>query len=216
MALLELKGVSLLTNGVERVASVTASVDAGQLVAIVGPNGSGKSSLLGLMAGLLTPTHGSVLLDGRLVSSMRLRELACQRAWLGQSTAGADSFTVAEILNWGRSFVARETIDAPTALDDVVEVFEVQDLMTARLHRLSGGQRQRVHLARIWLQGARITLLDEPDSSLDETGRSMLRGAVQACVRAGRTVVLVTHDRGWAMSEADLVWEVRAGRIVVG
>ncbi|MCH9796831.1 MAG: ATP-binding cassette domain-containing protein, partial [Actinomycetia bacterium] len=54
MALLELKGVSLLTSGVERVASVTASVDAGQLVAIVGPNGSGKSSLLGLMAGLLT------------------------------------------------------------------------------------------------------------------------------------------------------------------
>ena len=98
MALLELKGVSLLTSGVERVASVTASVDAGQLVAIVGPNGSGKSSLLGLMAGLLTPTRGSVLLDGRLVSSMRLRELACQRAWLGQSTAGADSFTVAEIL----------------------------------------------------------------------------------------------------------------------
>ncbi|MCH9851051.1 MAG: ABC transporter ATP-binding protein, partial [Actinomycetia bacterium] len=70
MALLELKGVSLLTSGVERVASVTASVDAGQLVAIVGPNGSGKSSLLGLMAGLLTPTRGSVLLDGRLVSSM--------------------------------------------------------------------------------------------------------------------------------------------------
>ena len=96
------------------------------------------------------------------------------------------------------------------------EVFEVQDLMTARLHRLSGGQRQRVHLARIWLQGAPITLLDEPDSSLDETGRSMLRGAVQECVRAGRTVVLVTHDRGWAMSEADLVWEVFAGRIVVG
>ena len=92
MALLELKGVSLLTNGVERVASVSASVDAGQLVAIVGPNGSGKSSLLGLMAGLLTPTRGSVLLDGRLVSSMGLRELACQRAWLGQIDAGRRQF----------------------------------------------------------------------------------------------------------------------------
>ena len=109
-----------------------------------------------------------------------------------------------------------ERIDAQTALDEVVRAFEVQDLMTARLYRLSSGQRQRAHLARIWLQGALITLLDEPDSSLDETGRSMLRGAVQACVRAGRTVVLVTHDRGWAMSEADLVWEVCAGRIVVG
>ena len=123
---------------------------------------------------------------------------------------------MAEVLNWGRSFAAGDTIDAPTALDEVLGVFEVQDLMTARLYRLSGGQRQRVHLARIWLQGARITLLDEPDSSLDETGRSMLRGAVQECVRAGRTVVLVTHDRGWAMSEADLVWEVCAGRIDVG
>lgn len=215
MALLELKGVSLLTSGVERVASVSASVDAGQLVAIVGPNGSGKSSLLGLMAGLLTPTRGSVLLDGRLVSSMGLRELASQRAWLGQSTPGADSFTVEEVLNWGRSFVARETIDALTPLDEVVGVFDVQHLMAARLHRLSGGERQRAHLARIWLQGTRLTLLDEPDSSLDETGRSMLRGAVQAFVRAGRTVVLVTHDRGWAMSQADLVWEVRAGRIIV-
>ena len=216
MALLELKGVSLLTGGVERVASVSVSVDTGQFVAIVGPNGSGKSSLLGLMAGLFTPTRGSVLLDGRLVFNMGLRELATERAWLGQSTPGADNFTVAEVLNWGRSFVAGDTIDTQTALDEVVGVFEVQDLMTARLHRLSGGQRQRAHLARIWLQGARITLLDEPDSSLDETGRSMLRGAVQACVRAGRAVVLVTHDRGWAMSEADLVWEVRAGRIVVG
>ena len=117
MALLELKGVSLLTSGVERVASVTASVDAGQLVAIVGPNGSGKSSLLGLMAGLLTPTRGSVLLDGRLLSKMGLRELATERAWLGQSTPGADNFSVAEVLNWGRSFVAGETSDAQTALD---------------------------------------------------------------------------------------------------
>ena len=145
MALLELKGVSLLTNGVERVASVSASVDTGQLVAIVGPNGSGKSSLLGLMAGLLTPTRGSVLLDGRLVSNMGLRELATERAWLGQSTPGADTFTVAEVLNWGRSFAARETIDAQTAPDEVVRAFEVQDLMTARLYRLSSGQRQRTH-----------------------------------------------------------------------
>ena len=159
MALLELKGVSLLTSDVERVASVSVSVDTGQFVAIVGPNGSGKSSLLGLMAGLFAPTRGSVLLDGRLVFNMGLRELATERAWLGQSTPGADNFTVAEVLNWGRSFVAGETIDTQTALDEVVEVFEVQDLMTARLHRLSGGQRQESTKRKIAARIKKRTLL---------------------------------------------------------
>ncbi len=101
MTSLALQNLSLTTGGALRVDQVNAHVTPGRLIAIVGANGSGKSSLLSLMAGHLTPSSGQVLLDGQPVSSLTPMQRARQLAWLGQSTPGAETFAVRDVVGWG-------------------------------------------------------------------------------------------------------------------
>lgn len=202
---MELRDLSLITGGALRVDRVSAHVAPGRLIAIVGANGSGKSSLLSLMAGHLSPTLGQVLLTGQPVASLTPAERARQLAWLGQSTPGADSFAVRDVVAWG----AAAHFDPAAAIERV----GLSHLTAAPLGSLSGGERQRAHIARVWAQGAPITLLDEPDASLDVFGRQLLRELITEKVNAGQSVVIITHDRQWATSAANEVWVMDAGHL---
>lgn len=211
--LMELWDLSLTTGGAVRVDRVNAQVTPGRLTAIVGANGSGKSSLLSLMAGHLRPTSGQVLLAGQPIGELSPAESARQLAWLGQSTPGADSFAVRDVVAWGTA--ARQTQQDTAHLDLVESIDRVglSHLANAPLGSLSGGERQRAHIARVWLQATPITLLDEPDASLDESGRQLLRQLITEKVNAGHSVVIITHDRHWASSAANEVWVMDAGRL---
>lgn len=211
MTHMELRNVTLTTGSVIRVDDLSADVEAGHLIAIIGANGSGKSSLLSLMAGQLAPTSGEVLVDGQSVSSLPPAVRARHLAWLGQVTTGADSYAVRDVVAWGR--VARSKGEVATAVNpaDVIELVGLSQLANAPMGSLSGGERQRVHIARVWVQAAPITLLDEPDASLDQAGRLLLRQLITDKRNAGHTIVTVTHDRGWAASAADHVWVMDAG-----
>lgn len=202
---MELRDLSLTTGGALRVDRVSAHVNPGRLIAIVGANGSGKSSLLSLMAGHLRPTSGQVLLAGQPVCSLTPAERARQLAWLGQSTPGADSFAVRDVVAWG----AAARFDPAAAIERV----GLSHLTDAPLGSLSGGERQRAQIARIWVQAAPITLLDEPDASLDESARQLLRDLITEKVNAGQSVVIITHDRQWATSAAHEVWVMDAGHL---
>ena len=210
---MELRDISLTTGGALRVDHVDAYVAHGRLIAIVGANGSGKSSLLSLMAGHIAPTSGQVLVAGQLLGSLTPAERARQLAWLGQSTPGADSFTVRDVVAWGVASHPKSQRPAHPDPAEAIDRVGLTHFAGAPLGSLSGGERQRAHIARVWVQNAPITLLDEPDASLDESGRELLRGLMNEKVNNGHAVVIITHDRQWATNTADELWVMDAGRL---
>ncbi len=212
MSAMELTDVSLTTGYQVRLDRISARVTGGRLIAIVGHNGSGKSSLLSVMAGQLAPSSGTVTLDHRPLADFSALERARQLAWLGQSTPGAEAYSVRDVVSWG-CICHRESTDQSEITTAMIEALGLTHLSEAPLGSLSGGERLRVHIARIWAQAAPITLLDEPDASLDDAGRALLRGAITTKVQGEHTIVIVTHDRTWAQQAADEVWVMEAGRI---
>jgi len=202
--------LTLRTAGVTRVNAVNAEVPAGSVVAIVGANGSGKSSLMDLMAGMAEPTSGSITLGGQPLASYSPRELARQRAWLGQTTPGAGDYPVREVIAWARGKTNDDAASRPS-VENLAAALGLTDLMDAPLRRLSGGERQRTHLARIWLQDAPVTFLDEPDASLDTQGRELLHRLIDDKRARGHAIVIVTHDRDWAVATADHIWVMDHG-----
>lgn len=215
MTRLELVDTTLSTGGATRVLEVSTTIHQPGLTAIVGDNGSGKSSLLSLLAGQVAPTSGRVLLDGRPIQEVPPRQRATQVSWLAQSTPGADTFAVRDVVGWGTTAAHRKenATTVPTS-DQALEQFGLAHLSDAPLGSLSGGERQRVHLARVWVQAAPITLLDEPDANLDVEARRFLRTMIESKVHHGHAIVIVTHDRAWANDAADHVWVMQAGRLI--
>lgn len=211
MTKLELDAATLTTAGVVRVHEVNAVISAAGLIRVIGANGSGKSSLLGLMSGHLQPTSGSVLVDQQNVADLSALARAHHLAWLGQSTPGAEQFSVRDVVSWGH--IGRAP-GQPTWQDEMTELIGqvgLDSLIDAPLASLSGGERQRVHIARVWLQAAPITLLDEPDANLDREARRILERLITSKVAGGGCVVMVTHDRDWAQASADELWVMDAG-----
>jgi NitT/TauT family transport system ATP-binding protein len=186
---------------------VTLTVGQGEFLALVGANGTGKSTLLRLMAGLLQPDAGSVVIDGRPVAGPDPRVgLVFQEPRLlpWRSTVDNVAFPL-ELAGWSRPrrrARAREmmTLVGLRGVDDV------------RPHQLSGGLRQRAGLARALALEPAVLLLDEPFSALDALTRERLNVQLQSIWReTGTSVVLVTHAISEAIFLADRV-AVIAGR----
>ena len=179
---------------------VSFDVPQGAFVSIVGPSGSGKTTLLGLLAGLDTPSQGTVSLDGEEVGSLD----EDRRAKLRGEKVGYvfQSFQLIPTLT------ALENVQVPLELSGAVSAKEAtsraRDLLTRvglgdRTHhfpqQLSGGEQQRVALARAFVNEPRILFADEPTGNLDGTTGERIVELLQALNRErGCTIVLVTHD----------------------
>ncbi len=195
---------------------VNFEIPTGAYVAIVGPSGSGKTTLLGLLAGLDTPSRGSVLLDGANLTSMTEDERARLR---GEKV--------------GFIFQSFQLIPTLTALENVQVPLELQGDSRAgararevldrvglgdRMHhfptQLSGGEQQRVAIARAFANAPRILFADEPTGNLDGGTGSRIVDLLESLNReSGATVVLVTHDPAVAARAARTI-RLRDGVIV--
>lgn len=171
------------------VEDVTLTIDPGTSAAILGPNGSGKSTMLDLMAGLRSPTAGSldVSVPPHGVSYV-LQRLDARQAL---------PVTVDEVLTMGRyghrGLVGRLTKVDHEAIDRAAERAEVTELRRRRFHKLSGGQRQRVLLAQALAAEPGLLLLDEPITGLDLASQDRILAIVAEETDRGTTVVLTTH-----------------------
>ncbi|HEY6554404.1 MAG TPA: ABC transporter ATP-binding protein, partial [Vicinamibacteria bacterium] len=210
------KRVSLgYDDGTLALRDIDLEIAPGQCVAVVGPSGAGKTSLLGMVARLIDPTKGGVLLDGR---DLRDIELSALRSHIGVVTQDTYLFhaSVLENLKYARPDATSEQIeDAARAAqihDFLAELPDGYDTIVGeRGYRLSGGQRQRLALTRAILKDARILLLDEPTNSLDSASEALVQRALRPLL-AGRTSLWVTH-RLSAVREADLIVVLDQGRI---
>jgi putative ABC transport system ATP-binding protein len=216
---LEVRDVSKSVNGPEGrldiLTDVAMQVNTGESFAIVGASGSGKTTLLGLLAGLDTPTRGSIRLDGH--SLEQLNEEA--RADLRRRLVGFvfQSFHLLPALTAEQNVMLPLELEGnPAARERAREALEAVGLSSRRRHypaQLSGGEQQRVAIARAFVHSPRILFADEPTGNLDRrTGRHVCDLLFALNRDHGTTLVLVTHDLQLAERCARRV-ELQEGRL---
>ena len=202
---------------VRAVDGVCLSVAAGELVALYGPSGSGKSTLLMLIAGLLAPDGGAVIVDGRDISALSDGERARYRlhelGFLDQSSdllPGGDVVQNAAMKLW----LLEHARAAERRVEPLLVRVGLGDRLRHRADQLSMGERQRVMLVRALSTEPKLVLADEPTGNLD-TVRSgeVLELLAEVCRAQGTAVLLVTHDP-IAAAYADRVHALLDGRIV--
>ena len=189
---------------------ITFSADPGSFVVLLGPSGCGKSTTLRLIAGLDTPTSGTIRIGGRDVT--RLPPAQRGLSMVFQSYALFPHLTVAENIVFGLR--VRKVPDREAKLKRVADLLGLENLLARKPSQLSGGQQQRVALGRAIIAEAPVCLMDEPLSNLDAQLRGEMRREIrQLQQRLGITMVYVTHDQTEAMTMADRVVLLRNGRI---
>lgn len=199
---------------------VSLSVYPGEFVAITGPSGSGKSTLMNILGCLDTPTSGRYLLEGLNVAELTDDELAEVRAlrigFVFQSFNLLPRMTVLDNVTLPLAYT-----DVPRREREKRAVHALRsvglpvDHYDHRTNELSGGQMQRVAIARALVNDPAIILADEPTGNLDSTTGRQVLDTFHALKRAGKTIVLITHDPGVA-AEADRAVQIRDGRIYQG
>jgi putative ABC transport system ATP-binding protein len=199
-------------------ADINLTIDRGEFVVIVGQSGSGKSTLLNLLAGIDQPSTGQIVVDGQRLHALSESALS---SWRGRAAGIVFQFfqllptlTAAENvmlpMDFGSRWPKRERRHRALALLDQFGVAEQADKLPASL---SGGQQQRVAIARALANDPAILLADEPTGNLDSRTAQSLLEILAELVRAGQTVVMVTHEHA-AMRHAARVVTLVDGRIV--
>jgi putative ABC transport system ATP-binding protein len=176
---------------------VTFSVEQGEFVAVVGPSGSGKTTLLGLLAGLDTPTRGSVDLDGTDITALdedaRARLRGEKVGFVFQSFQLIPTLTAIENVQVPLELRGENHVVARAR--DVLERVGLGDRLEHFPTQLSGGEQQRVAIARAFANRPRILFADEPTGNLDSDSGNRIVELLESLNReSGSTVVLVTHD----------------------
>jgi putative ABC transport system ATP-binding protein len=205
---------------VRAIDGVSLSVARGELLALYGPSGSGKTTLLMLIAALLAPDAGTVMLDGRDIGAFSARDAARYRlldlGFVRQSLnliSGADAIDNAALKLMGTELGARE---ARRRVRPLLDRLGLAERASHRPEQLSMGERQRVMIARALSTDPKLVLADEPTGSLDtQRGDEVLGLLAEVCREREVSVVLVTHDPK-AASYADRVHALRDGRLVDG
>jgi putative ABC transport system ATP-binding protein len=202
---------------VEILKGVDLDVPQGQFAAIVGPSGSGKSTLLGLLAGLDSPSSGTIQLDGEEITGLDEDRLALLRGrkigFVFQSYHLIPTLTAEENVLLPMELVGGDGSGAEARAQ---ELLERVGLLERRDHypvQLSGGEQQRVALARAFMLRPPLLMADEPTGNLDSaTGHMVLELLASLNREQGTTLVLVTHDQELT-GNADRVITLRDGRI---
>lgn len=218
MAHLEISGLDVHYGSTRVLAGIDLQVARGELVGLVGPSGSGKSTLLRALVGLVPPSAGQVVLEGKIVDYARkdslraLRDHAAivfQQYNLFQNMTVLDNITVTPVKVRGRPRAEAEA-EARALLSRV----GLSDKENAYPDQLSGGQQQRVAIARALALKPALILLDEVTAALDpELVRDVL-DVIRDLAVEGITMLLVSHEMGFIREAADRVVMMDAGRVV--
>lgn len=195
------------------VEQLSVHLEPGKILALLGQSGCGKSTILRVVAGLITPTSGSVRFGANDVTLLPPWER--KLGLMFQSHALFPHLTVLRNVEYGLRPKRLPKKERELRAMEMLELVHMSKYANVYPTELSGGQSQRVALARALAPEPRVLLLDEPFSSLDASLRERMRTEVAAIVRqVGVTTVLVTHDQDEALSIADMVAVMSAGRIV--
>ena len=204
----------LRSNDGEMNLHVQCKINAGDFVTLYGKSGAGKTSTLRMLAGLMKPDSGSIIVDGKSWFDSQKRENKKPQnrniGYVFQDYALFPNMTVLDNLKYARPKSYSEKL-----LTDLIEIVELGDLQHQKPKTLSGGQKQRVALARAVVQEPNLLLLDEPLSALDRAIRIKLQNYLQRLHKdQNLTTILISHDIAEIMKLSDMVFIIDAGRIL--
>lgn len=206
-------------NAVQAVRHVSFEVGPGEFVALVGPSGSGKTTLLAMIGGLLTPTSGTIEVNGRDITTLSGRQKAAYRR-----TSVGYVFQANNLLPF---LTARENLlvmgavngrlgEARTMATRLLEELGLRHRATAIATELSGGERQRVAIARALMNRPELVLVDEPTANLDSArGKQVVLTLIKEVKARDLLGIMVTHDLAMA-SLTDRVLEIHDGALAPG
>ncbi len=222
--ILELSNISKqFGEGESRVDALTGidmHVDSGELLALVGPSGSGKSTLLSIAGALLTPTSGTIHLDGvdiaqadaKTRTDLRLNRIG----FIFQGANLISYLTGREQLLFIGHLIGLPNDEAGKRADRLLEELGMEERATHYPEALSGGQRQRIAIARAMMNNPRIILADEPTASLDSTrGRQVVEMLAREIHDREKAGILVTHDER-LIDLCDRVVRIADGKLETG
>lgn len=196
---------------------VNLAIPAGMRVAFVGPNGAGKSTLFLHFNAILQPTAGQLRFQGQTYDySRKSVNRIRQKVGLVFQDQDMQLFapTVLDDVLFGPMNLGLSLAEAEAAAKDAVATVEMSEHLDSPVHFLSPGQKKRVALAGVLAMQPEVLILDEPTAGLDYAGSLNLRSIMDGLHRAGKTLLVSTHDTDWAMEWADWVVAMLDGRVV--
>jgi putrescine transport system ATP-binding protein len=212
MPLLRIEGVSKNFGAFRAVDRLSLDIGAGEFFALLGPSGCGKTTLLRMLAGFETPDEGRILLGGRDIAPVLPHERPVNMMF--QNYALFPHLNVRDNIAFGlkRAGMPRAAIDIRVA--EMVALVKLDGMEKRKPDQLSGGQRQRVALARSLARRPKVLLLDEPLAALDKKLRESTQlELMELQRRLGMTFIIVTHDQEEAMTMANRIGVMDAGRL---
>ncbi len=216
MSLVEIKGVSKSYGPVPVLKDVSLDVAKGEVVAVIGRSGSGKSTLLRCINGLEPIQAGAIVVDGVKVNDPKtnLRALRQEVGIVFQSFNLFPHLTVCENITLAPRIVRKQPVDAAREVArEVLRRVGLEEKLDALPSQLSGGQQQRVAIARSLAMRPKLMLFDEVTSALDPELTGEVLKVLESVAREGMTMILVTHEMGFARRFGSRVVFMHEGRI---
>lgn len=215
MSMIEIKGLYKSFGELEVLKGIDQNVEEGEVLCIVGPSGSGKSTMLRCINRLEEPTGGEIYIDGELITDKNLDRMRTKMGMVFQSFNLFPHKSVIQNLTIGPVNVKKE--DEGSARERGMKLLErvgLAEKADEYPRNLSGGQQQRVAIARALAMDPEVILFDEPTSALDPEMVGEVLDVMKDLAREGMTMVVVTHEMGFAKEVADKVIFMDGGVIV--
>jgi iron complex transport system ATP-binding protein len=211
---LKVNKLSFGYNGHEVLKEVELELDVGEMLSIVGPNGSGKSTLLKCINRILKTKQNTVLIDGKDVDSLNLKELSKVMGYVPQSSTSTFPFTVFDVVLMGRKpYIHWNIGDRDNEIvAEMLDFLGIGHLAMRHFNELSGGEQQKVIIARALAQQPKLLLLDEPTSSLDIKHQLEILCMLRSLTHSKeRSVIVSMHDLNLASRFSDRMLMVKKG-----
>lgn len=193
--------------------NINLTIEDGCIVGILGPNGAGKTTLLRMIAGILSPTKGSILYDGLEIEKNDLK-IKNEIAYLSGNTKLYNSITGRELLKMFANIYGIEKESCEKRIEEIIKRLDLESFIDKRIGVLSTGQTQRINIARCLIHKPKYYILDEATSGLDIIASQVILDFIKEEKTNGSTIIYSTHYMEEAENICDYVVLIMNGKII--